>query len=140
MDKSYVLSVIFFSLILLIVISYTINESEKKLLNEIEKLRREVQDDFKSIENDLYTLQSIIDCGKKDELLFKVAQWAISVNGLSTSAVQRHFNVSYIRAKKIVEQLYSLGVIGPTPANLKPCAILIDKDELLNLKRSGKFG
>ena len=82
MDKSYVLSVIFFFLILLIVISYTINESEKKLLNEIEKLRREVQDDFKSIENDLYTLQSIIDCGKKDELLFKVAQWAISVNGL----------------------------------------------------------
>ena len=140
MDKSYVLSVIFFFLILLIVISYTINESEKKLLNEIEKLRREVQDDFKSIENDLYTLQSIIDGGKKDELLFKVAQWAISVNGLSTSAVQRHFNVSYIRAKKIVEQLYSLGVIGPTPANLKPCAILIDKDELLNLERSGKFG
>jgi len=77
---------------------------------------------------------------KLDKLLFEVAQWAISVNGLSTSAVQRHFSVGYSRAGKIVDQLYGLGVCGPSKGNSKPRAMLIGMDELMQLERSGKFG
>ena len=77
---------------------------------------------------------------KLDKLLFEVAQWAISVNGLSTSAVQRHFSVGYSRAGKIVDQLYGLGVCGPSKGNSKPRAMLIDMDGLMQLERSGRFG
>lgn len=77
---------------------------------------------------------------KLDKLLFEVAEWAISVNGLSTSAVQRHFSVGYSRAGKIVDQLYGLGVCGPSKGNSKPRAMLVDMDGLMNLERSGKFG
>ena len=77
---------------------------------------------------------------KLDKLLFEVAQWAISVNGLSTSAVQRHFSVGYSRAGKIVDQLYGLGVCGPSKGNSKPRAMLIGMDELMQLERSGRFG
>ena len=77
---------------------------------------------------------------KLDKLLFDVAEWAISMNGLSTSAVQRHFSVGYSRAGKIVDQLYGLGVCGPAKGNSKPRAMLIGIDELMNLQRSGKLG
>ena len=77
---------------------------------------------------------------KLDKLLFEVAQWAISVNGLSTSAVQRHFSVGYSRAGKIVDQLYGLGVCGPSKGNSKPRAMLISMDDLMQLERSGRFG
>ena len=77
---------------------------------------------------------------KLDKLLFEVAQWAISVNGLSTSAVQRHFSVWYSRAGKIVDQLYGLGVCGPSKGNSKPRAMLVGMDELMQLERSGRFG
>lgn len=76
---------------------------------------------------------------KKDKLLFEVAKWAIEVQGLSTSAVQRHFSVGYSRAGKIVDQLYGLGVCGPSKGNSKPRAMLIDFDGLMNLERSGTF-
>lgn len=78
---------------------------------------------------------------KLDKLLFDVASWAIEVgNGVSTSAVQRHFSVGYSRAGKIVDQLYGLGICGRSTGNSKPRALLIGMDELLQMQRSGKFG
>lgn len=77
---------------------------------------------------------------KLDKLLFEVAQWAIECgNGLSTSAVQRHFSVGYSRAGKIVDQLYGLGICGRSTGNSKPRALLIGMDELMQLERSGTF-
>ena len=78
---------------------------------------------------------------KLDKLLFEVAKWAIECgNGLSTSAVQRHFSVGYSRAGKIVDQLYGIGVCGRSTGNSKPRALLVDMEGLMNLERSGKLG
>ena len=77
---------------------------------------------------------------KKDKLLFEVAKWAIECgNGLSTSAVQRHFSVGYSRAGKIVDQLYGMGLCARSTGNSKPRAMLIGMDELMQLDRSGAF-
>lgn len=77
---------------------------------------------------------------KKDKLLFVVAKWAIECgNGLSTSAVQRHFSVGYSRAGKIVDQLFGLGLCARSTGNSKPRAMLIDMDQLMQLERSGTF-
>ena len=77
--------------------------------------------------------------GRLDPLLFDVACWAVEVSGLSTSAVQRHFSVGYSRAGKIVDQLYGLGVCGPSKGNSKPRAMLVGIDELMQMERSGTF-
>ena len=77
---------------------------------------------------------------KKDKLLFDVAKWAIEGgNGLSTSAVQRHFSVGYSRAGKIVDQLFGMGLCARSTGNSKPRAMLIGMDELMQLERSGAF-
>ncbi|MBR2074653.1 MAG: hypothetical protein IJ977_05195, partial [Fibrobacter sp.] len=60
-------------------------------------------------------------------------------NGLSTSAVQRHFSVGYSRAGKIVDQLFGLGLCARSTGNSKPRAMLIDMDQLMQLERSGTF-
>ena len=77
---------------------------------------------------------------KLDELLFEVARWGIEMKGISTVMVQRHFSVGYSRAGKIVDQLYGLGVCGPSKGNSKPRAMLVDMDGLMQLERSGRFG
>ena len=74
---------------------------------------------------------------KKDRLLYDVAIWAIECRGLSTSAVQRHFSVSYNRAGKIVDQLYSLGVCGPAKGNCKPRDMYLGIEEIQCMQRSG---
>ena len=72
--------------------------------------------------------------------MFEVAKWAIECgNGLSTSAVQRHFSVGYSRAGKIVDQLFGLGLCARSTGNSKPRAMLIDMDQLMQLERSGTF-
>ena len=77
---------------------------------------------------------------KKDKLLFEVAKWAIECgNGLSTSAVQRHFSVGYSRAGKIVDQIFGMGLCARSTGNSKPRAMLIGMDELMQLERSGAF-
>lgn len=74
------------------------------------------------------------DDEKLDKLLFEVAKWAIECGkGLSTSAVQRHFSVSYSRAGKIVDQLYGLGICSRSTGNSKPRAMLVDMESLKNL-------
>lgn len=77
---------------------------------------------------------------RKDRLLFDVARWAIECGyGLSTSAVQRHFSVSYSRAGKIVDQLYTMGLCAGNTGSSKPRAMLICMDDLFQLERSGAF-
>ena len=77
---------------------------------------------------------------KKDKLLFDVAKWAIECgNGLSTSAVQRHFSVGYSRAGNIVYQLYNMGLCARSTDISKPRSMLIGMDELMQLERAGAF-
>ena len=43
----------------------------------------------------------------------------------STTAIQRHFNVGFPRAGKIMDQLETAGVVGPTQGG-KPRKVLMD--------------
>lgn len=84
-----------------------------------------------------YTL-STTDPSVKDVLLFDVAELAITIRGISTSSVQRHFSVSYSRAGKIIDQLYGLGVCGKAQENgVRP--LLITMAELYEMNRAGTF-
>jgi hypothetical protein len=118
------------------------NREYKEIINRIkeenEKLKAE--NDMIKKEYDTIKKESVGGEEKKDDLLFEVAEWAIECgNGLSTAAVQRHFSISYSRACKIVDQLYSLHVCSGAPPS-GPCrSMLIDMDKLLQLERSGAF-
>ena len=75
----------------------------------------------------------------KDELLYDVAKWAIEIQGVSSSAIQRHFSVGYIRAGKIVDQLYELGVCSARHATTGARTVLITMAELNEMVKTGTF-
>lgn len=95
------------------------------------KLKR-VQDEYRSItKKDFFDKN---DEKKNDELLYEAAKWAIEVDGISIAAIQKHFQIGYYKAGKIIDQMYSLGICGPSTGDSKPRIMLIDMDGLEKLK------
>ena len=147
MNDNYIF-VIFSIVISLLIIKGMITMAAEDVYNSLQKQITIKFDEICRKQNEMYdelTLRmaehsDATEPPKKDRLLFEVAKWAIECgNGLSTSAVQRHFSVSYSRAGKIVDQLYDIGLCGRSTGNSKPRAMLIDIDELMQLERSGAF-
>ena len=65
------------------------NSLQEELINQEKKISSYCEDDNINGEEENAAMNE-----KKDKLLFEVAKWAIECgNGLSTSAVQRHFSV-----------------------------------------------
>lgn len=148
MNDNYIYILIFSIVISLLIIKGMITMAAEDVYNS---LKEQITIKFNEIcrkQNEIYdelTLQmaehsDATEPPKKDPLLYDVGRWAIECgNGLSTSAVQRHFSVSYSRAGKIVDQLYGMGLCSRSNGNSKPRAMLIGMDELMRLERSGAF-
>ena len=60
-----------------------------------------------------------------DPYFADAGRYVIGSNQGSTSAIQRHFNIGYPRAGKIMDQLEQAGVVGPV-VGAKPRAVLMD--------------
>lgn len=61
----------------------------------------------------------------KDPLLPDVARAVVNSGKASTSSVQRHYEIGYNRAGRIMDQLERLGVVGPSQGG-KPRTVLVD--------------
>lgn len=72
---------------------------------------------------------------KRDELFDEVARAIVNAGQASTSAVQRHYSIGYVRAGKIMDQLEAAGIVGPSQGG-KPRAVLVDAMELEDIIRS----
>lgn len=60
-----------------------------------------------------------------DPLLEEVARVVVNSSTASTSSLQRRYSIGYNRAGKIMDQLESLGIVGPAQGG-KPRAVLVD--------------
>lgn len=63
--------------------------------------------------------------GERDSLFADVARAVVNSGTASTSSIQRHFSIGYVRAGKIMDQLERNGIVGPSQGG-KPRAILVD--------------
>lgn len=63
--------------------------------------------------------------GERDSLFAEAGRYIIESGIGSTTAIQRHFNVGFPRAGKIMDQLETAGVVGPTQGG-KPRKVLMD--------------
>lgn len=72
--------------------------------------------------------------GERDALFVEVARAIVSSGKASTSSVQRHYEIGYNRAGRIMDQLERAGIVGPAQGG-KPRAVLVDPmrlDEILS--------
>ena len=63
--------------------------------------------------------------GERDPLFEEAGRFIISSGIGSTTSIQRHFNVGYPRAGKLMDQLQDAGVVGPSQGG-KPRNVLMD--------------
>lgn len=67
--------------------------------------------------------------GDRDALFVEVARAIVTSGKASTSSVQRHFEIGYNRAGRIMDQLERAGVVGSSQGG-KPRAVLMDPSTL----------
>lgn len=63
--------------------------------------------------------------GDKDPLFIDVARAVVNSGNASTSSVQRHYEIGYNRAGRIMDQLERAGIVGPSQGG-KPRSVLVD--------------
>lgn len=76
--------------------------------------------------------------GDMDPLLEEAARYIVGSGIASTSSLQRHFSIGYARAGKIMDQMESLGIVGPATGG-KPRDLRVDMyglEQLLNSSRT----
>jgi S-DNA-T family DNA segregation ATPase FtsK/SpoIIIE len=71
----------------------------------------------------------------RDVLFEEVARSIVNAGTASTSSVQRHYGVGYVRAGKIMDQLEAAGIVGPSQGG-KPRAVLVDTMSLEDILRT----
>ncbi len=72
---------------------------------------------------------------ERDVLFDEVARAIVNAGTASTSSVQRHYGVGYVRAGKIMDQLEAAGIVGPSQGG-KPRAVLVDAMALEDILRT----
>ena len=70
---------------------------------------------------------------KLDKKFWDVALWAAEMGRISTSAVQRSFEMGFSRASRLVDQMERLGICGKDKGNSKPRDILMTSEEVASL-------
>jgi len=65
----------------------------------------------------------------RDTLFVEVARAVVKSGRASTSSVQRHYEIGYNRAGRIMDQLERAGIVGPSQGG-KPRAVLVDPQRL----------
>lgn len=82
--------------------------------------------------NDMITSGSITD---RDPLFEEAARFIITSQTASTSSLQRRYSIGYNRAGKIMDQMESAGIVGPSQGG-KPRQVLIDSLQLERILES----
>ncbi len=72
------------------------------------------------------------DAPSRDELFDEVCQFMVREQHISTSLIQRHFQIGYNRAARIIDQLEQLGYISGTNGS-KPRDVYLTESELSEL-------
>lgn len=73
-----------------------------------------------------------------DDLTKKAIEIAAEYEGVSASMLQRRLRVGYARAARLVDELESLGVVGPADGS-KPRQLLLTREDCIRLANADEF-
>ena len=68
--------------------------------------------------------------GKRDEFFEDAARMIVISKLGSTSSIQRHLNLGYARAGRVMDELQAAGIVGPQEVIGKPRKVLVSESEL----------
>jgi S-DNA-T family DNA segregation ATPase FtsK/SpoIIIE len=68
--------------------------------------------------------------GARDEMFEEAARLIVVSKLGSTSSIQRHLNLGYARAGRVMDELHKAGIVGPQEVIGKPRKVLVSENEL----------
>lgn len=136
---AFIISLLIINYMIMTAVNAVSNVIAKHITHEVDTIYRKLAASIEELQLEISEHADAVEPDKLDRLLYDVAIWAIKCNGLSISAVQRHFSISFRRAGIIVDQLHSMGICGSAKLDGKPRPILVTMDEVIMLKRNGGF-
>ncbi|MCL2845277.1 MAG: FtsK/SpoIIIE domain-containing protein, partial [Chitinivibrionia bacterium] len=74
--------------------------------------------------------------GNRDEMFEEAARLIVISKLGSTSSIQRHLNLGYARAGRVMDELAAAGIVGPQEVIGKPRKVLVSENELENILES----
>jgi len=134
--------------------------SEKDVENLVEEIKKqgyvcenmasfEISDDEEDEENDVvykddgyyksdfpeeaaaaYKKSSGRKYGERDSMFEEAARMVVISKFGSTSSIQRHLNLGYARAGRVMDELQKAGIVGPQEVIGKPRKVLVSESEL----------
>jgi DNA segregation ATPase FtsK/SpoIIIE-like protein len=137
--------------------------SEKDVENLVEEIKKqgyvcenmasfEISDDDEEDENDVvykddgyyksdfpeeaaaaYKKSSGRKYGERDSMFEEAARMVVISKFGSTSSIQRHLNLGYARAGRVMDELQKAGIVGPQEVIGKPRKVLVSESELENI-------
>ena len=78
--------------------------------------------------------QILIYPGEYDELIEDSIKLVQEVQKASATLIQNKFNIGYARSARILDELVSLGIVGPSRGS-RPRKVLVKRDEELKLNK-----
>ncbi|MDR0303216.1 MAG: DNA translocase FtsK [Chitinispirillales bacterium] len=71
--------------------------------------------------------------GERDSMFEEAARLIVISKLGSTSSIQRHLNLGYARAGRVMDELQKAGIVGPQEVIGKPRKVLVNEEELENI-------
>jgi S-DNA-T family DNA segregation ATPase FtsK/SpoIIIE len=71
--------------------------------------------------------------GERDPMFEEAARLVVVSKLGSTSSIQRHLNLGYARAGRVMDELQKAGIVGPQEVIGKPRKVFVNEDELENI-------
>ena len=102
-------------------------ELEEGIDANIEKKDKTIVDSI-HVDPSPFSVDQQTETGDDDQMLAQAAEVIIEAGCCSVSLLQRRARLSYSRAARIVDQLETLGVVGPYEG-AKPRTVLVNKEE-----------
>ncbi|EIL3009778.1 DNA translocase FtsK [Staphylococcus pseudintermedius] len=103
--------------------------SDKEIDQVVEFIRAQREPEYLFQEKELLEKN---DAPSRDELFDEVCQFMVREQHISTSLIQRHFQIGYNRAARIIDQLEQLGYISGANGS-KPRDVYLTESELSEL-------
>lgn len=116
-----------------------LQQDKTRLTTQYNELLQEINLDCPKWESKLSEIAEILPHGEKEEdrdpLLFDAAKLIINKKDASASLIQRKFSIGYNRANKIMDQLETLGVVGPANGSNPREVLFESEEELLEIQK-----
>ncbi len=106
--------------------TYVSDSDIAKVVDYVKREQPVIYDKRMSLDEETQGATTMVEHDAKEEPLYnQIVEYVTHQENISTSKLQRQFNIGYNRAAKVIDLLEERGIIGPSTGSSKPRQVLV---------------